>query len=425
MFNSTQQYSEWVRPVNKVNNTLWNVNDHFFENAELKFQRDNNPLIEATLEGWGHGTFEVVGRIPQGLVTFCDEFLSKLGLPESDFFGMDTVIHHVFNYLDYSEPYFLFVDSPVQLVQGGNIMYTYKNRRTGSTLDPSAVEVFRVASGWGFAPYVTVRDLLQSPQVQAVVSGQLVNHATENRPITVADILNMVAHTVYGIPSYLLDEVDSWLQNAVSEHEDSTVTPITPYAMERELCVWYATALAVMTWLKSPSALPFLIDVHPIYGVVLDVDLERDKIIIAKDSGGTAIVDGWDIVTLRTVEAIKVVPGTCECCRETLHCTKLVNVTALKHPYCGCGETLELEIQAPSRDRHYKQSCRTFQETYPPVHAFACQRCLAMAINKAPHYVKCGKSKCPAVDVCKHHLGAHARIRALTDARVKLLPSNH
>lgn len=435
MFENTIQYQTFgdveprlhivkeVKPVIDADSPLW-LKDNDRRDSDLviggdRFSLvDGAPFVDATLEGWGHGTFDVINRIPQGLVEFVKFFCERLGIGVPLHCDIDQAIRCVFNHLDYDEPYFLFVDTLVQLIQGGNVLYTYKDKRTGSTYDPSKLEVFEVKRGWDFAPYARIKEILEDPDVLHVIAGGYKKHAKEDRAITIFDVLDLICSGLYGQGKWLYEEVEQWVYNMYmyGEVEDGILAH-----NEGEVLRFYALTLATLAWLKSPRAVRFLVEVHPVYGMVLDWDHERDVAVIAPMSGGIALVDGTDIMTLQNVEAVKQEPGTCDCCKQLLHCTNLVNLTALKYHNCACGEPLSIDGD-PYSNYHRKPICREFREKHPDLMAFACQRCLYMAVNHKPYDVKCGRAKCPAVDICKHHLGAQARLRALTESRVKLLP---
>jgi hypothetical protein len=147
---------------------------------------------------------------------------------------------------------------------------------------------------------------------------------------------------------------------------------------------------------------------------------------LAKDTGGFAVVDGWSIYTGRDLDILPgIKPGTCEVSKQQLHCTKLVNVNAVKFPcFCGNGHQDFLNNDEYYHDReHNSAACKRWRLQYPTEMRFISYAALDNQLSGRDPKTKCQRHICPNTK-CSYHAGYEARIRSLTESRTQMLTSS-
>jgi len=260
-----------------------------------------------------------------------------------------------------------------------------------------------------------------------VLGGGYVKHKTEGRYLTDDDVLDKLSEILYGDPPSLRSVVEEWLfdsfenLNYRSNLMDEELLNLDS-DRSADTHFWTVCAISVLMWLKSPYAIRFLAEYHPIYGALLEWDEKQGRVVVIPESGGEAIVSGWNVYTRADLNVEEnSPPGTCESCKQTLHCTKFINTQALFHPVCSCGQLVPLE-ENNFVGHAYSGACKPYLDQYPPFDAFVCQRCMHMAVNQlSPGTTKCQRTSCPAT-TCPHHIGSGAYIRDLTKRRTMMLP---
>lgn len=406
---------------------LWNVDHRLANNPSLQFQQDTSPLFDHIIETGGDSPMSRV-PIPQGLVRFLEQkFLPVFNLAPSKYSPIQDVIKYVWQYLDYEEPYFYFIDMPVQLTQS-TLQYTFRHKKTGSVLDPKKTEVFEVMRGWEFKPYWAVHDIVTHEVTKRVMAGERLPHATEPRYLNVDDILTKIAAVVYGGYDWFRGTVEQWIWNYSEDLIFDARTGSNPQlvdeietSLQADMYFWYVVTLGTMAWLKSPHGLKFLAQYHPVYYEVLEWDEDVEKIVISKDTGGIAIVEGWSIFTLRDVlMEVSEPPGTCCILKQQLHCVKLVNVPAVKSRVCYCGKELEI-LAGDYYGDHYTPACTQWRREHPQQDAFVSYGAMYNLLSGLDASTKCPDHKCPNTK-CNLHAGNYMRIRALTEQRVRMIP---
>ena len=423
------QYSELGQQDYNKKSELWNVDDRVAHNPNMRFQREQNSFVEMIYEGGGTSVMEGA-PLPKGLVTFLEtRFLSNLGVKPSRFASLKDVVDRCFHYLDWEEPYFFLVDMPVSLTQD-NYVYSYRMKETGSTLKPDKLETFSVQMGWKFPHYSYAHKVVTDPRVKLILQGQQIPHAKTGQPMTMYDILETVCEAVFGNYRYVEGMVEQWKEafydDAIwdnSKTKNAEELDHLRKCSEEDLPYWLAVTIGIMTWLKSPHGLKFLVQYHPIYYEVLEWDFDADIPKLRKESGGWALVDGWTIFTGKDVERLPgVPPGTCSVSKQHLHCTERVNAKAVMSK-CYCGEPRDIyaeDYYLDERRSHPLPTCRKWEDDNPAQMAFISYAAMYNILNQLDTKTACQRHSCPNTK-CSYHAGSAARIRALTDSRIKML----
>lgn len=407
-------------------NKLWEVEDAFIDRPELKLHKKTSPLIEMTVENWGTYQFENAPSPPE-MVQFVRSFVDMLHL-EPVYTCVEDVCHFITCHIEYEEPYFFLVDTLVQLSHN-EFANSYKHRKTGIILDLAMLETYRLVRGWEFKPYHTVRNMMDHPGMQLFLTNNVIPPQFKDREHALTELLKKISEVVWGPFGWLDDFVERQFDNFIDGIEAEALRRERPDIHEEELysvirgdyLFWLAATLGVMTWLKGPAAVGFLAEYHIIYGKLLGTTKEG-KAYPLEGTGDEAIVDGIDVYTRNDLEFIPGrSPDTCVCCGVEAHCTKHLNITALFSPTCSCGEWVDPHDQ-DLHVHHSSKNCRPYRDTYPEKTGYVCQRCIFKAVNKLPQDIRCGRAVCPALR-CPHHMGADARVRALTIARTRQLTS--
>lgn len=418
------------------NAKLWEVDDTFIDNPHSKFHKEHSALIEVTVEQWGMYQFDQMVKLPRELVEFVNKFTASLGIIPSQFTDATDVADAIIHRIDYEEPYFFLVDMLVNITHE-EFTHTYRHRKTGDVLNPGRIEIFELNPKWDFKPYHVVRSIMEHPETVAFLNGSYVPPKFKDRDEALGALFSRISEVVWGKIGWLEDMVeqalDGHVENMVyderrnqNEHSHGSITS----AMTHDGLFWLAGALATITWLKSPAAVPFITDFHVVYDRLLCVN-DNGTVSPWPESGGKVVVDGVDVYTMKQLECLPHrKPDTCACCGAAVHCTKELNITSLMHPTCSCGETLDptdpdtVYSSMSGQGKHNGRNCQEYREKYPARTGFVCQRCIFMTINKMGDHTKCGRTICPAVS-CPHHMGNMARVAALTHQRTKQLTAPH
>jgi hypothetical protein len=410
------------------NKSIWEVDDRLLRYPEAKFRRDFSPLIEATLENWGCGSFEGT-NIPDDLTKFVMAFTSMFRLAPSRHVKAADVIYSCITRIDYHTPYFLLTNTKVQLTRD-HYQYTYKVKDTGETLSPSSLEVFAPVPGWDFAPYYNTERLLSGEAVQTFLKGNylpdkyLREHGNTNlaRKAAIDDILERVMVLINEdaeVLGYSVEEDLNCFYEGICSEGNPLVNENMSDSFTTDYSFWLAASVATMLWFRSPRAMPYLVMHHPVYGLLFDVDHEGNVTELTS-SGGKVIVDGHDIYPLsRLVEFKNAPPGTCEVCGTQAHCTKFLNLNGLRGDTCSCGSGVD--PRDVRLEEHNGRLCQAYLRARPAQPGFICQKCLYDK-TRGTTEPKCGRMTCPATG-CRHHMGDQARIWALTQQRTKQLTS--
>lgn len=409
---------------------LWKVKDNFVGHPEERFAVAQSPFLEAVSEQ-GFGPLEA-SPTPKGLLAFMEDIAEKFSAVPSKFVGAGDVAWQVMRFLDYTEPYYLLVDCPVQLSIGAQLVNTYRHKKSNSVLPPDKIEIFKVNSGYDFKQFRTAADFLAHPGTVAVLSGQYVKHTGRGDRITRRDLVSTLSEILWGNLEFLESWVEEWMYGFYSDLEyDHNLGDDDMLNMratrEQDKPYWYAAAIGALMWFKSPYAVRFLVENHPIYQSLLEWNKQDGRPEVIPSSGGIAIVEGWDILTLGDVYVESgVLAGSCTVCKQSLHCTKLVNSWAVVDPICDCGKPIKIELQ-DSNEVYYEYThktpeCRTYADRHPgyPRVDYVCLHCLFNKMNKLPQETRCGRTTCPNT-MCVHHMGQHAYVRGLTKNRTMML----
>lgn len=405
--------------------TLWEVDDRAF-NQQTRFTVQGSPLIDMAVE---HGcTLLENASLPRGLIDFVEnKFLPKLNIQPPKYATTEDVVRRVFTYIDWEEPYFFLVDMPISMDHKIQLEYTFRDKGTKSVIDPERIEIFKVQMGWNFPHYTYAFQILNDSRAQAVVNGHDVPHPKYQRYMTGFDILEPIVRSIYGDWYSFTSKVDEWM---TLYYDDATydlrcgspdIAKEVADECESSQAFWYGVVAGVMTWLKSPHGLKFLILSHPIYEVLLDWDYDNNCPRLADGTGGIAVVNAWTINTLRNVEMLKnAPPGTCCVLNTPLHCTKLVNVKAVMSP-CGCGHPRNVFVEDYWEEHNHRySSCKDWERQNPPQMVFVSYGALDNIVSKHPMNTTCNRLICPNVG-CQLHAGNASRIHALTKQRTQLL----
>jgi len=408
---------------------LWKVNDDFLEVPEEKFTKRTSPIVEITTETWECSQFDYViqqGKLPRDLLEFVDGFVSELRISCSEFSSVRDACNEVIRRIEYSEPYFFLVDTLVQLEYDASLI-TYQHRVTKDILDPTRMEVFKYQPGWDFKPYKVIQNMMEHEGMRHFLRNNVIPPQFKDREAAMKHILSKMSEVVWGSFGWLENFVDEMLNDHLEcfIYEDRRVKDVydrtrVQDGLAGDYLFWLACTLGVMTWFKSPRALPFLARYHIIYSSLFDVG-DNGKLIPDVKTGGEAIVDGCSIYTLADLEKLpNQAPDTCVLCGIATHCSKHVNVTALRHPLCSCGDVINPLHSGNHAYDHYSMACEAYRRVHPPRSGYVCQRCMFNAVNNLGDGFACGRAICPAVK-CPHHPGQAARLRALTQQRTKQL----
>lgn len=402
---------------------LWEVNDEHFDKPGMKFTKNFSPLAETTVEQFGCNQFDNA-PVPEALHSFVERFLRVLGVDCTEFSSARDICRMAMSYIESEDLYFYLIDMPVYLTHD-DVHHTYRHRKTGDILDPSTIEVFKVDPEWRFPHYWAVKDIVESPEAQGLLRGGVCPPQFNSRAQAMTALLSRICEKVWGQPGWLDDLVDEMmsahteaLKYDVRAYDYSTMERIE-LAMERDKLFWVAATLGVMVWFRGPDAMPFLIRYHVIYAQLFDLD-ERGLPHLTPGTGGEAVVDGATVYTLQDLEKTENrAADTCVCCGASVYCTKYVNVTALSYRVCSCGR--EVDPLDDSTYAHRTSNCLPYLRSYAPRMGFVCQRCLFKITSGLQDNIKCGRAACPNIS-CPHHLGANARVNALTRQRTHQLP---
>lgn len=424
-----QEMAHFERRTNGWKQSLWRVDDNELYKPGERFLTEESPYIRATIEQ-GQGPMELA-PVPKGLVAFTEDFVKRFGVISTEHCSVRDVVYRMMQFLDYTDPYFLFVNMPVQLVPN-QLKFTYRHRSTGHVLDPSRVEIFQVVHGWNFQPYRDSVAVLEHPLTKAVLRGEHVLHPKTGQPLTREEVLDRMAKGLWGPAEHIRAHVEDWLFHHYTDLEDELRAKQDELALDsmeacqrRDSFFWTVATVGCMLWFRSPHALPFLIDYHPIYGTVLYMTEDRQPRLVPY-SGGEAVVSEWDVYNHTHLLVEKSAPpGTCECCKTTLHCTKYINATALKFPTCYCGKPVDPQKERYEHDLSYssvsKTPCSSYFTDHPEFWTFVCIRCMDATMQgreRDPQF-RCGRSikdACPATQ-CSHHAGQGAYLAALRQRR--------
>lgn len=412
------------RPVNYSQN-LWRVDDTELRKPGERFLSDGSAYLDSIVEQGIAGPLESA-PLPKGLKTFIVDYVGRLGAVPTKYSSIEDVVFRVLRWLDFEEFYYLLFGSLVQ--QNYNQMkFTYRLKKDGTVLSPKNLECFGVNREFKFEQFKACQDFMEHPMVKAVLAGQEVKHQTKNRPVDKDDILEKISEILYGDYKFLLSDIEQWIYTFYESIESSRMlTDEEEMQLESEkqldLFFWTSVTLSSLMWFRSPYAVRFLSEYHPVYEKLLMWNSSLDRMVVIPESGGEAVVDGWDIYTRKDliVEENKP-PGTCESCKQTLHCTKYVNAQALFEPVCSCGKLVSVEDVQFIGHTWNSNECGTYLKIHPPFNAFVCQRCIQVAIDGLDSSkAKCQRTICPATQ-CVHHIGAKAHAYELSKRRMQLL----
>lgn len=403
---------------------LWHVNDNELHKPGERFIGDSSPYLDTVIERSIAGPLESA-PIPKGLLIYIQDAVKMFGVVPSKYSSIEEVLYRVMRWLDFEEFYFLIFGSAVQL-NSNQLKFTYRFKKDGAVLPPNNLECFSVTRSYDFPQYKACCEFLNHPSVVAALSGQTVMHHSKKEPITRRDVAEKMSEILYGDYGAIMAEVEQWLFTYYLSLESSRVMTdeeILSLDSERQLdsIFWSVVTLSALMWFKSPYAIRFLSEYHQIYMKLLRWDEKTGKMAVIAASGGEVIVDGWDIYTRENlIVEENNPPGTCECCKLTLHCTKYINAQALFHGECSCGNSVPIE-DTDFSGHDWKGGCSSYLNAHPPFNAFVCQRDIYAAVNhRRPEETKCPRAICPAIE-CPHHMGNRALAHELTKRRMHQL----
>jgi hypothetical protein len=417
--------------------SVWEVNDHLLIKPEIRFQPEGCPLIEATVYNWSVAIFEDA-RIPDDLTQFVVGLCKMFHIPKPTLCDVEDPLISMLQHIGYQDPYLPLVDTMVQLTNH-SMLYTYKVKSTGDTLDPSKVEVFAVNTDWKFEPYYAAQSIIEAPAFQAFLRGEYIPEAamiaangdvTRARHETILMALEKLINSVYGPMQnfnwVVSENMFAFHDNNSFEERHARTSGMTQAdidaAQTADELFWMVASAATVIWLKSPRALPFLIEKHPVYACLLYEDPDTGKIMLEPNTGGKVLVDHEQVYTLYEIAEFKTAPpGSCESCGGAHHCSKYINIVALKNPICSCGDEVDPRDTGLSSHNPQNYRCKPYATKYPPTSGFVCQRCMHVTLNNLDRQTTpCGRVTCPATD-CRFHMGDRARLHALTAARTRVL----
>ena len=419
------QYDPKARDINNLNvsrratiqQRLWTVHDAYVDKPTERFRSTRaDVLLENACEmGFGPMTNN---SLPEDMVLFVKQMIEAFGVSPNRYEAEDC-LYELLYILDFQEPYWLLVDSAVNLVNEGNVVKTYRFRDSGRVIEPDKCEVFKIEYGWRFAPYEAAMSMIRSQGGAAVLAGQTIT-GKDGRHITKMTLLHKVIECVYGSPNYM----DVLVGDVINNRYDCEVyyRSDTPYEAEDAQINWDLdyefftyTFAAGMLWLRSPQAMQYLIKTHPVYAALLDWNDKTMEPVAIPGTGNIAVATGYDVYTAKHLYITDSPAGTCFCCGQTLHCTKFVNINGLRGDPCNCGRGAE-----DPTDTHMYNHASFCNAPKTARFEFLCYKCMKQTAMAGAHMPKCDRITCPNT-TCNWHMGADARIRGLTENRKRML----
>lgn len=195
---------------------LWDVNDTFIDSPGMKFTKNHSPLIEATVEQWGHYQFDNA-PIPHEMETFVERFVDMLGITGSKYSSVRDVCHAILLRTEYDQPYFFLVDMPIKLVHN-ELMHTYRHKKTGSVLNPANVEIFALDREWDFRPYEAVKSIMEQPEIKAFREGRYLPAQFESREAAMESLLIRISNIIWGDYG-----ISDFVESALCNHEEGLI----------------------------------------------------------------------------------------------------------------------------------------------------------------------------------------------------------
>ncbi len=429
--------------------TLWRVNDTYFESPEDRFQKQESPLYEVA-SSLTCGPLEGAG-VPLGMIAFANHLLELFKVrPLSQFANLEDIAHSLLRYLDFQDMYYVLVNMPMELCSGYELTSTFRHKKSGSVLNPEKMEVFRVVHGYDFPQYRDAVSFLDRADVQAVLSGDYVRHSTEGRQVTPTDVRRRLQQIIGGgqgrvaadgrvLEGEWIEEIVYDLQEGYYEGVEFPDAPedhekcveMLETARDQDMLAWKIAVTGFLMWFRSPHAVRYLLDFHPVYQAVLTWDPETQTPVVIEGTQGFAFAYGWDVYTLRELDVEPGVPaGTCAKCRSSLHCSTLVNSYGVLNPTCDCGEAVQILVNSRDDvmyDHHESYSrrqvskgslCEQYRARYPgyPRIDYLCFHCFQAAFYRTPQEAKCTRTVCPSLK-CPHHVGQAMYIQSLNARR--------
>ena len=426
-------FSEFAPRTQHINTaqSLWRVNDSYVDCPEERFLTNTcSQYVEGVLDQ-GEGPLESA-RIPQGLIAFVNNVVNMFGVVPSQYVGVESVIYYTLQFLDYTEPFYLLTNMPVEIVMGGQLKHTMRWKDTGSVIPPHLSEVFKANTEVTYDQFEAAGAFLSLPEVKKTLAGEWVQHPEREvgHRYSKHDIVDGLTNILWGSGHFFDSWVSEWVYGYYSDLEfepgqdDLTLADIDSIK-GHDLPYWMVVGLGCLLWFKSPYSMEYLVDTHPLYEAIWIWNKEKGIAEIRPDTGGIAIVMGWDIATLRDVAVERgVTAGSCVSCKQPLHCTKLINTWAVVDPMCSCGREIDPEVgnDGETSDDHTYDECKPYTQGHPgfPRIEYVCTRCLFNKMHNLPEQTGCGRTTCPAVK-CPHHAGQQAYIRAVTQRKTMLL----
>ena len=427
---------------------LWRVNDTYFTSPEERFQKTESPLYEVA-SSLTCGPLEGAG-IPRGMLSFAERLLALFKAnPLSPFVTLEDIAYSLLRHLDFSDMYYVLVNMPVELCTGYELTSTFRFKKSGSVLNPSKLEVFKVVEGYSFPQYRDAVSFLERPDVVAVLEGAYVQHASLGRAVTANDVRRRLQRIVGGdSPRSAADGTPlegEWIEELVYDLQEGHYEGVGTFdtgdhqrnvdilenARDQDMDSWKIAVTGFLMWLRSPHAIRYLLDFHPIYQAVLEWNAETQQPQVIEGTKGFSFVYGWDVYTLRELDVEPgVAAGTCVMCKGSLHCTELVNSYGVLNPICDCGEAVQLFVESRDDvmyDHHEsyrgkqigrKHLCEQYRARYPgyPRIDYLCHHCFQAAHYKTSREAKCVRTECPNT-ACSHHVGQAMYIQTLTARR--------
>jgi hypothetical protein len=406
--------------------TLWKVDHSQFGRENVRFEESHMNMYERLAEMEGGAL--TGAPIPKGMVKFVEHFIEKFGVLRTPLSDPRTLCGYVLECMDIIEPYELMNKMPLELT-ANNMTSTYRNKETGSVLDPLNTEVFIVNPNHKFEEYHQAMAVFNHPSTAKVFAGEQVWSDQSKKVVTTRDIVRHIAGIVWNGGDELEEHTFHWLQNAYSEvafdvmqNEPEMNISESHYFQHDEL-FWNLGVVAAMTWIRSPYSLPYLCDFHPIYSSVLRFNHNTNKPEIEPGSGGEAIIHYWEVYSLKHLDVERhKIPGTCDNCHSALHCTVMVNARAVAHPVCSCGERVDpRDFEFYGHHGKSVRDCAPYLSEHRPIRAFGCRRCLGILMEGRTPDQPCPESpRCPNTQ-CSHHAGASLVIKNMNEKRRLLL----
>lgn len=420
------------------NAALWEVDDSFLSDPQAKFQKTCQPLLEATVEMWGCYQFDQVKVMPREMLEFVSNFTESLGLVPSRFSSVKNICHVILSRIDYEEPYFFLVDTLIQMSHN-ELTHAYRHKKTGDILNPARLETFRLERDWKFRPFWDVKAIMEEPRIINFLNNNVIPTKPnpngfgppvplfESREEALLSLFSKIASVVWGQFGWLENMVEEALsqemENVIYDERvtnDAHARDEVMSCLAHDKLFWMAASLGLVTWLKGPKAVRFLTEYHTVYDNLLRIN-DDGTLTPWPDTGDEVIIDGSIIYTHKDLECLpNRAPDICARCGVHAHCSKELNLTALMHPTCSCGGTIDPTIIEEVYGHHNSRDCQPYRNAHAIRTGFVCQRCIFVTVNQLGDHTKCGRTICPAV-TCPHHMGPHARVQALTHQRTKQL----